>query len=278
MYLAYDYKTTSEVIKEALANETPSMSSNQNNIDDTGWPVGQYAPPAEEGGMYPAEFIEKVASFSDVSSNQWNYWVQHANYENGLPQKPLPFFKAQTNDGTYDWEIDSLVSAGGDVATRDMSELRNSLIVIFRDMENSDLVDYTPEVTDADSIATYWRRESITSGGDNTMASATHYGNLYINDYKDPVMGLPIEISGGKINDSYGRPCPLWFPIKYNKAYFRQIGLFPEYGVTNYNKDGVFTGQAQSMEYSYRDNSLRLTIDTESNELAAVIARMDAYS
>ena len=69
----------------------------------------------------------------------------------------------------------------------------------------------------------------------------------------------------------------MWYPIKYCKSYFRQAALFPEYGVTNFNRDGVFTGQAMSMEYTYRDNSLRLVIDTESNELAAVIARIDAF-
>ncbi len=282
VYLTYDYWSTSECIQEALTNEVPSISTNQNNIDDTETPVGRYSPPIEEGGMYPGEFIEKMSSMSDSTNRQWNYWLLSANYVNGLPQRPIPYFKPQasttgTVNATYDWNISSSNASEDEIASREMFELRNHLRVIFRDMNEDDLITITDPATDASSIANYWQREAIISGGDNTIETAEYYRDLYLNDYKNPVMGLPITVTGPTIDDRYGRPCPLWYPIKYCKSYFRQAALFPEYGVTNFNRDGVFTGQAMSMEYTYRDNSLRLVIDTESNELAAVIARIDAF-
>lgn len=281
VFLTYDYWTTSECLQEALTNEVPSISSNQYNIDDTGTVVGRYSPPIEEGGMYPAEFIEKMASMSDSSNNQWNYYVMHSNYENGLPQKPIPYFKAQDAsagvNANYDWNIEAFVTSEDEIASREMFELRNSIKVIYRNMEEGDLITITDEALDTDSVDSYWRRESVVSGGDNVPETAEYYRDLYLNDYKDPVMGLPITITGPYISDRYGAHCPLWYPIKYCRSYFRHVSLFPEYGVTNFNRDGIFTGQAMSMEYTYSDNSLRLVIDTESNELAAVLARIDAF-
>jgi hypothetical protein len=282
VFTVYNYKTTSECIEEALTNDVPAMSTNHLNIQDTGQIVGGYRPSIEEGGMFPGEFIEKMASMSDSSNRQWNYWVLHAPYNNSLPQKPIPYFepqKAQTGVlAPYDWEIDSLSVSESEIASREMFELRNHIKVIYRNMEDDDLLEITDPASDDDSIDDYWRREAIVSGGDNTPETAGRYRDLYLSDYKDPVMGLPITINGPTINDRYGSPCPLWYPIKYCKSYFRQVSLFPEYGVTGFNRDGVFTGQAMSMEYTYRDNSLRIVIDTESSELAAVIARIDAFS
>ena len=282
IYVTYDYWTTAECIEEALTNEVPAISTNYNNLDDPGTVVLGYRPPIEEGGMYPAEFIEKMASMSDSSNRQWNYWLVNTNYNNGIPAKPVPYFKAQIQTtGTnvaYDWGIDSFSVSEDEIASREMFELRNSVRVAYRDMDDDDLLRLTDEASDADSILKYWRREAVISGGDNVETTADNYRDLYLNDYKSPVMGLPITLSGPTIDDRYGRPHPLWAPIKYCRAYFRQVSLFPEYGVTSFNRDGEFYGQAMSMEYTYSDNTLRLVIDTESNELAAVLARIDAFA
>lgn len=283
IYITYDYWTTSECIEEALTNEVPSISISHINIDDTGTVVGRYRPPSEEGGMYPAEFIEKMASMSDSDNNQWNYWLVNNNFDNGLPQKPIPYFKSQVlgdypATSPFDWLIENFAVAKDDVAAREMFELRNHVRIIFRDMAEDDLISITDVASDEDSISDYWRREAIISGGDNTIETAEYYRDLYLNDYKDPVMGLPIEIQSSVIRDKYGRPYSLWSPIKYNKSYFRHKNLFPEYGMTSRNQDGIFTGQAMSMEYTYSDNTLRINLDTESNELDAVIARIDAFA
>ena len=59
--------------------------------------------------------------------------------------------------------------------------------------------------------------------------------------------------------------------------YFRYTNLFPEYGMTSRSSDGMFTGQAMNMEYSYKSNSMKITLDTESNELDALLARIDMF-
>ena len=278
IYLVYDYKTTSECIEEALNNEVPAVSTSRVNIDDTGIPVGRYAPPIEEGGIYPGEFIEKMASMSNGDNKQWNYWVANDTYSNGVPQKPIPYFKEQLDDGSFDWIIDDAsISADTDVATRGITEMRNYVRVLYRDMNDADLIKPTDPASDAVSIADFWLREVMISGGDNVVATAELYRDLYLHDFKNPRLGLPIEINSAKIPDKNGNPYPLWAPIKYNAMYFRYTNLFPEYGMTSRSSDGMFTGQAMNMEYSYKDNSLKITLDTESNELDAIIARIDMF-
>jgi len=278
VYLVTEYKTTSECIEDALAEAVPCMSTSYVNIDDTELPVGRYTPPIEEGGMYPAAFIEKMASMSNGDNKQWNYWVANDTYDNGAPQKPIPYFKEQVDDGTYDWVIDDAsISSDTDIATRGITELRNYVMVLYRDMEDSDLIKPTDPASDATSISDFWLREVMISGGDNTEETANTYRDMYLHDFKNPRLGLPIEISSASIPDSRGNPYPLWAPIKYNAMYFRYTNLFPEYGMTSRSADGMYTGQAMNMEYSYKSNSLKVTLDTESNQLDAIIARIDMF-
>ena len=278
VYLVYDYKTTSECIEDALDSDVPAVSTYHVNIDDTGIPIGRYAPPIEEGGIYPGEFIEKMASMSNGNNKQWNYWLANNEYNLGVPRKPVPYFKEQLDDGSFDWIIDDAsISADTDVATRGITEMRNYVRVLYRDMNDADLIKPTDPASDTVSIANFWLREVMISGGDNVEETANKYRDLYLNDFKEPRLGLPIEINSAKIQDKSGNPYPLWAPIKYNAMYFRYTNLFPEYGMTNRSADGVYTGQAMNMEYSYKSNSLKITLDTESNELDALLARIDMF-
>ncbi len=276
--IVYTYRTTSEVVQEALTAETPAVASDQSNIDDTGTVIGFWEPPIEEGGIYPAEVIEKMASFSDSSNTQWNYWLVNAPFDGISPQQPIPYFKAQVNDGSFDWEIQRwMVKAGGLAATRNLQELRNDARVIYRDMENEDTITITATGSNATSIATYWQREIILSGGDSVAEVAENYRDLYLDKYSDAQLAKPITITSPYIFDTHQGTAELWFPIKHNKGYFRVSDLFPDIDIFNLSTDRKHTGQAVNMEYSAAANELRVFLDLENNELDALLARIDAF-
>lgn len=274
----YAYKTTSEVIKEALTNDVPFASDNQSNIDETNTVVGFWEPPIEQGGMYPGELIDKLSSWSDSSNNQWNYWLKNAAFDGTSPQKPIPYFKAQVNDGTYDWSIyRSMLAPSSRVMERSVQEMRNAVKVIYRDMENDGVISIEPQIsylTDTTSISDYWRREIIVSAGDATRAIAENYAELYREKFSNPLLSKSIVLSSGYILDSYNKRYPLWSPIKYSKSYFKISDLIPTADLLTSSWDRLQCSQATSMEYSSTNNQLRIVLDLEDDSLDALVARM----
>jgi len=275
--LCYDYWTSSEVVIDALT-EVPSMGSDQTNIDETNTVIGPWEPPGEEGGAYPGEIIEKMASLSDSANAQWGYWCKNVAFDGTTPQKPIPYFEAQLNDGTFDWDIRKwMLKSGGDLATRNIQELRNHVRVIYRDMDDEGTLKLTSVGSDSTSIADYWQREAIVSAGDSYVDIAELYRALYLDKYKGALLGKPIALTSPYILDSSGSRWPLWFPIKHSKSYFKLTDVFPDAAIIDESWNRKTAGQAVQMEYSSKSNELRVFLDTESNELDALVARMDAF-
>lgn len=279
--LTYSYYTTSEIIEDALTLEVPAVASDYSHIGDTGTPVGFWAPPIEDsGGMYPGELIEKLASFSDSNNTQWNYWLVSQKLNGLQPQKPIAYFQAQLNDGTFDYNIYRwMLSSNSDVGTRNIQEMRNSVMAIYRNLEDGEPA-IAPELgplEDATSIAKYWRREAIVSAGDADDEIALTYVGLYLDKFKDALLGKAITITAPYILDNNGARVPLWFPIKFGKSYFRLADVYPDAISFTITSNRLFSGQAIEMQYTYSSNQLQLTLDTESNELDALIARMDGF-
>ena len=278
--LVYNYYTTSEIVIDALTNEVPAISTDYSSIDDTGTVIGFWSPPLEDGGMYPAEVIEKLASFSDSNNAQWNYWLENLPLDGVLPQKPKAHFAAQLNDGTANYNIYKWMLAGNsDSATRNIQELRNSVRVIYRDMEDGEsaIAPETGPLEDAASMTKYWRREIFASAGDAYEEIAETYAGLYLSKYKDALLSRPVTITSPWIYDEKGSRVPLWHPIKHGQSYFRLADLFPTPDMFSESWNRTTAGQAIEMEYSYKQNELRIFLDTESNELDALVARMDGF-
>ena len=277
--LCYDYKTTSEIIQDALS-EAPIMDTVYDEIDDTGTVIGFWEPPIEEGGMYPADAIDKLASMSDATYRQWNYWAQPQTMDMLVPRKPKAYFKAQVNDGAYDWRVYKKSLKGPLSAERNIQELRNDVRVAYNDMdeeENTLKIEPTAGLSDATSKATYWTRETIISAGDSTQEIANKYGNLYLSKYKDSMFANSFTISALDIEDAYGSRWPLWQPIKLGLSYFRFMDLVPDAQSLSESLDRVNVSQAMTMEYSAATNELRVVLDTEDNALDALISRIDAF-
>lgn len=278
--LVYNYYSTSEIIEDALTNEVPAISTDYSHIDDAVTPVGFWRPPLEEGGMYVGELIEKLASFSDSNNAQWNYWLENQPLNGTTPQKPVAYFAAQLDDGTFNYDIRKwMIPDRSDAATRNIQEVRNSVRVIYRDMDDDEMAIAPPlaPLTDADSITKYWLREVFVSGGDADEEMAELYAGLYLDKFKDALLGKPITITSPHIYDQYGNKVPLWHPIKNSRSYFRLSDLYPTQEMFSESWNRLTNGQAVEMEYSYSNNELRIFLDTESNELDAMVARMDGF-
>lgn len=276
--LCYDYKTTTDIIKDALSTETPAMHTSTTDIDETSTIIGFWEPPIEEGGMYPGEIIEKLASLSDSSNIQWNYWALSSGFAGTTPQKPVAYFKAQVDDGSFDWQVYKwMIARGEDTFEKNSQELRNDVRVIYRDMSDDDAIAITSAATDSVSQDRYWTREVILSGGDSTPALAGQYGDLYLNKYKGSLLSKPLTLTAPYILDNAGSQWPLWTPIKLCRSYFRMVDLFPAVETFSKSWDRSRAGQAVAMQYISATNQLRVHLDVEDNSIDALLARMTAF-
>ena len=277
--VCYDYKTTSEIVIDALTNNASAISDDYSNIDETNTPIVYWEPPIDEGGMYPAELIDKLASLSDSSNAQWNYWIQNMPLVTLVPQKPVAHFAAQVDDGTFDWAIERRMVSGDITPERNIQELRNAVRVIYSDMEDGETtIEPTSGWTqDTDSQSKYWTREAVLSGGDSYEDIAAQYGGMYLNKYKDAVFSNSFKVTSRWIIDGAGNKVPLWYPIKYNGSYFKFVDLYPDYSLLSTSLDRKRVSQAMTMEYSADSNELRVVLDSEDNRVDALLARIDTF-
>jgi len=279
--LSYNYKTTSEILEDSLS-EVPLMSSDYSNIDESNTIIGFWSPPIEDGGLYPAETIDKLASFSDSTNRQWNYLAQAQPVSTLTPNKPVAHFEAQVDDGTYDWEIKVEMIDGDAAAERNIQELRNDIRVAYKDFENDGVLMIEPVIgggalTDSDSQDKYWLREAIISGGDADSDLASAHGQLYLDKYKDAMFSKSVTVSSLGIRDSRGTNWPLWYPIKMGTSYFRISDMYADPITMVRSLDRTLVSQASTMEYDADTNKLRIVLDTEDDSLDAMLARMDAF-
>jgi hypothetical protein len=214
--------------------------------------------------------------------------VKSLPFDDGvIPRDPQPVFEPQVDDGTFDWDIRKwMVPRGGSTMERNIQELRNAIRVIYRDMAENEIVTLEPTATttgvvqwhqDSTSIDTYWERQVYLSGGDSTQALAEQYGKLYLNKYKDALLARSFTIGSLYILDDKGAEWPIWSPIKYSKSWFRLSDLFPAEDMLSKSWDRMHISQAIKMEYSSRNNELRITLDLEDDSLEALLARMSAF-
>jgi len=279
--ICYNYYTTTDVIKDALS-KVPFISTGQAFIEETSTVISYWEPPIEEGGLYPAEVIEKLSAMSDSTNRQWNYWVVSGGMNAGLPSDPIPHFAPQSTDGGHDWGVKTWMLSGDSfTAERNIQELRNKIKIIYSDMENENVLAIYPNtgayVEDSMSQERYWSREALISGGTLDAEMAEYYANLYINKYKDSMFVNSFTISSPYIYDSAESEWPLWTPIKLSRSYFRFLDLFPDAGSLGESWDRKLVSQAMTMEYSSANNELRVVLDTEDNALDAMLSRMDAF-
>jgi len=268
-----DTDSTSEVLKDILTTNVPAISSDQDHIGETNTVIGFWEPPDE--GMFPGDVIQMLAALSDTNDAQWNYWLLNGPLDGINPAKPVPYFKAQVNDGTFNWQIWRRdLTQGSLVLSRDISQLANDVQVLHTDPKGYLAV--TAAGTDSDSDADYWTREAHITIGDCEDDVAPYYRDLYLDKYKQPLLQYEFTISAGSIMDNNQSKWPIWMPIKRGGGYMRMNDILPDSVLFDTSWDRLRVGQIMEMQYSSKDNSLNVSLDQESFAIDAVISRMDA--
>jgi len=267
-------QTSSAIIKASLTNFVDVASDDHSNIDETSfslsedgnWDLSDY-------GLYPGDVIKKLSEMSDSSYSQWNYWMRSAAFNGVTPQKPIPFFRAQVDDGTFNWQIVKANLGGNGVTQeRNIEDLANRVIVIYRDIVGNEQT-LTTWASDSDSQSDFWTREIAATGGLLTSDAADQYRDLILNKQKLPLLKRAMPITSPHIRDNYGSKWPLWYPIKRGGGYLRINDLFPTPDLFSSSWDRKRVGQMMTLEYDDSTPSLRVVLDTEDDRLDALLAQ-----
>lgn len=262
----YAAGTTDAQIKGMLTDECPDVNSDQSNIAATGtnnWPWQ----PAEN--KYAGDYIPFLASLSDASYREWYFWLRSAPMVGTTPANPIPWFTyaAMITKVYQCWRKD-ITSLNLSPSLRDLA---NDVRIIWKNAAG--VQRQTNSATDADSIARYGLRENWNYDlGVATGTSSAQYRNSLRNKYKDPQQSASFTVNTHAY-DQWGGKWPLWrviadFPVK-----FCVNDLIPDSTVLGFTLDYKRTFITLAAEYSYDDNSLTITPDTESNRADAILAR-----
>lgn len=271
-------QTSSAVIKSSLTNFVPVVSTNQDNIAETSftlnatgtWGLSEY-------GLYPGDVITKLAAMSNSSLKQWNYWLRSARFSGLLPERPIPYFEEQVNDGTFDWQINqSDLTREGVTTERNIDELANNVLVIYRDIPNGEQI-LTAWSADTTSQSGFWLREIVLSGGEMVPTGATQYRDLMLAKYKDPMLKRQMTITSPYIKNNGNSRWPLWYPIKQGGGYLRINDVFADAQIFDESWDRKRIGQIMTAEYDDNSYSLRISLDTQDDRSDVLLAQMAAF-
>jgi hypothetical protein len=123
--------------------------------------------------------------------------------------------------------------------------------------------------TESDLWSVYYpelRREM-----DATQAGV--YGDQILATYEKPVQQQAFVLSSPTIRDGGGTRWPLWRPLMGSSFYFRITDLFPEAAVFGASDDRQQTFLVVAMDYTYRDNRLRIVPSTNDTRLDVLMSQ-----
>ncbi len=117
----------------------------------------------------------------------------------------------------------------------------------------------------------FWVREFKDSRLEMDETQADAFGAKHMAIYEKPVQQQAFTISAPTIRDGNGTRWPLWRVLMGDSFYFRITDLYPEAAVLSSSDDRSQTFIATAMDYTYRDNRLRIVPGTEDTRLDVLI-------
>ncbi len=96
--------------------------------------------------------------------------------------------------------------------------------------------------------------------------------------YDEPVQQQAFVLSSKYIKDGNGAKQPLWRPLFGDSFYFRIIDLFPEDSLFGESDNRRSSFWSVALDYTYRNNRLRIVPSTLDSRLDAVLARAGIIS
>ena len=265
-----DTDTTSDVLKSWLTTYASIVNSDQSNIAETSTQVGEWIP--RDGGEYLGDIVAKFAAMSDSGNRQWNFWLRSAAMSGVLPQSPVAYYQPQGDDADIDWQFwREDLAPGGVELERSIFDLANNVVVRYSDEDGEQQV--AAAASDSASQSEYWQRDVDESLGRATATPAEQYRNLYLSKFAQPILTQAFTLSAPFVLDGNGHQWPLWRVLANGGGYVRVNDLEPNTSLFSVSVDHAQTGQITTAEYDYRNNNLRLVLDTEDNRLDAILAR-----
>lgn len=259
---------TGAQVQDILTNSCPSISTNQDEVDEPGTNNFPWQP---TDNAYPGDLIPGLAALSDANNAGWYFWLSSAPLAGITPQSPIPWFKpAASIPGWYQcWRED--MSPGGLQLAPSLAELANDIRVMYRNAAGAQ--HQTASATDADSIARYGLREWWDSDlGSARRLAARQYRSGLLAQYKDPQQTAAFELNTC-VYDSYGGSWPLWRIIADFPVRFCVNDLMPDPSTLSFTLDNERVFITLGAEYDHDSGTLTIVPDTQDNRADAILAR-----
>jgi hypothetical protein len=103
------------------------------------------------------------------------------------------------------------------------------------------------------------------------QTQAEQYRDQLYTTYNDAVLQQSFVVSAPHINSGTGLGRALWRPLMGNSFYFRADDIFPEAALFDTSDDREKAFMAVAMDYTYRDNRLRVVPSTNDPRLDAIL-------
>ncbi|MHA2428876.1 MAG: hypothetical protein ACXADB_12710, partial [Candidatus Hermodarchaeia archaeon] len=100
-----------------------------------------------------------------------------------------------------------------------------------------------------------------------------YYGDMILALYEKPVQQQSFTIGAPKIKDGNGSLWPLWRVFMGESFYFRMADLYPAATVFSESDDRSRTFMAIAMDYSYKNNKLRIVPSSGDRRLDVLLAK-----
>ena len=263
-YTAYN-ANADVVIKAILTAQSPDINSDQSNIAATGGPAVTSAASASYLDRSPRELVELLADFGDTSGNTWYFAIWE-------DRKPYFFSRSIAS---INWFIGlegltrfELKHQGGN--------LWNKVYAIY---DVAGTLTRTADASDVTSQNKYGVTRYYTIPQLGTVATATAQAirDTWLADHKDLWPSLEDIVLGDYVKDSNG--------VQYPSSWVRAgdviciQNLVPVSGdLTTPIRDALRTFYIMETQYNAERAENRLVLDTESQSLDAIVARIPKFS
>ena len=132
--------------------------------------------------------------------------------------------------------------------------------------------------TDATADVNYWDVTGIEDFPYLDQNQAGQIRDKLVTLYGDPVQQQSFVLGSKYIMNGNGVKEPLWRPLFGNSFYFKIMDLWPNFDLFNESDNRRASFWSVALDYTYRDNMLRIVPSTEDSRLDAVLAKVGIIS
>ena len=210
-----------------------------------------WVPPYE--GIPVADVVSEMVGYGDGTGAPVYFWLQETAFD--VYRRPipcLPYLELYSATADADWQVWRRDLQRAEIG-RDFANLATSVTALWTAGQQS--------VAQTNNTSTYWTRQRVVSGRGAVLSMANEKASVYVNTNSDGILRRAWVITAPRIMDGSGFRWPLWRVIAHGGGYLRCNDAFPDAGTAGYDREKQ--GRITTMDYSYRNNQLRVTLDDD---------------